>query len=80
MERLCDIVHTITAEEKDPKREIHNYILQYKATPHTTIGKSQVKVLFERKIQPKLPQYYCTSDTKEPKQMHTHHNNKKQAS
>ena len=66
-----------TAEGKDPKRELHNYLLQYRATPRTTLGKSPAGVLFGRKIQTKLPQYHPVSHTKESKGMHTHHNNKK---
>ena len=37
---LCKLVYTAIAEGKDPKRELHNYLLQYRATPHTTLGKS----------------------------------------
>ena len=74
---LCKLVHTATAEGKDPKRELHNYLLQYRATPHTTLGKSPAEVLFTRKIQTKLPQYHPIAHTKESKGMHTHHNNKK---
>ena len=74
---LCKLIHTAIAEGKDPKRELHNYLLQYRATPHTTLGKSPAEVLFRRKIQTKLPQYHPTSHTKESKDMHTHHNNKK---
>ena len=74
---LCKLVHTAIAEGKDPKRELHNYLLQYRATPHTTLGKSPAEVLFGKKIQTKLPQYHPISHTKELKDMHTHHNNKK---
>ena len=74
---LCKLVHTATAEGKDPNRELHNYLLQYRATPHTTLGKSLAEVLFRRKIQTKLPQYHPIAHTKESKGMHTHHNNKK---
>ena len=74
---LCKLVHTAIAEGKDPRRELHNYLLQYRATPHTTLGKSPAEVLFRRKIQIKLPQYNQISHTKESTGMHTHHNNKK---
>ena len=71
---LCKLVHTATAEGKDPKRELHNYLLHYRSAPHTTLGKSPAEVLFRRRTQTKLPQYH--SHTKESKDMHTHHNNK----
>ena len=61
MKLLCKLIHTGFAEGKYPKREFHGYPLQYRATPHTTLGKSQAKVLFRRKIQTKLPQYHPTS-------------------
>ena len=70
---LCKLIHTAITEGKDPKRELHNYLLQYRAT---TLGKSPAEVLFGRKIQTKLPQYHSISHTKELKGMHTHHNNK----
>ena len=74
---LCKLIHTAIVKGKDPKRELHNYFLQYRATPHTTLGKSPAEVLFRRKIQTELPQYHPTSHTKESKDMRTHHNNKK---
>ena len=70
-------MHTAIAEGKDPKRELHNYLLQYRATPHTTLGKLPAEVLFRWKIQTKLPQYHPISHIKESKGMHTHHKNKK---
>ena len=54
MKLLCELVHTAIVEGKDPKRELHNYLLQYRATHHTTLGKSSAEVLFGRKIQTKL--------------------------
>ena len=68
---LCKLVHTTTAKGKDPKRELHNYLLQYRATLHTTMGESLVEVLFGRKFYTKLPQYHPISHTKESKGMHT---------
>ena len=58
---LCKLVHAATAEGKDPKRELHNYFLQCRATPHTTLEKSPAEVLFGRKIQTKLPQHHPIS-------------------
>ena len=51
---LCKLVHTAIAEGKDPKRELHNQLLQYRATPHTTLGKSPAEVWYcsERKYKP----------------------------
>ena len=74
---LCKLVHTATAEGKDPKRELYYGILQYRATPHATLGKSPAEVLFGSKMQTKLPQYHPISHTKGWKGMHPHHNNKK---
>ena len=49
---LCKLVHTAIAERKDPKRELHNYLLQYRATPHTTLGNHQQRYCSEGKYEP----------------------------
>ena len=53
---ICKLVHTAAAEHKDPKRELHNFLLQYRATPHSTTERSPAELLFGRKIKTKLPQ------------------------
>ena len=77
MKLLCKLIHTALAKGKDSKKDLHNYLLRYGATPHSTLGKSPAEVLLGRKIQTKIPQDLPISHTKESKDMRTHHNNKK---
>ena len=37
---ICKLIHTACAEGKDPKAELYKFLLQYRATPHTTTGRS----------------------------------------
>ena len=55
---LCKLLHTAAAEGKDPRREVEKYLLQYRATPHPTTGKSPAEMLYNRKIRTKLPQWF----------------------
>ena len=59
---LCKIIHAAVAEGKNTRSELYNYLLQYRATPHTTTGKSPAEMIFNRKIQTKLPQLYITCE------------------
>ena len=36
---LVKFVHTTIAEGRNPKKELHNYLLNYRATPYSTTGK-----------------------------------------
>ena len=74
---MCKLVHTCIAEGKDPKEELHNYLLQYRATPHCTTGTSPAELLFGRKVQTKLPQISVMEDTKEIKEARERHDRKK---
>ena len=53
---ICKVIHTAVAEHKDPKEELSNFLLQYRATPHSTTERSPAELLFGRKIKTKLPQ------------------------
>ena len=37
---MCKLLHTAVSENKDPKTELYNYLLHYRATPHSTTGRS----------------------------------------
>ena len=55
---ICKLIHTAAAENKDPKEELYTFLLQYRATPHSTTELSPAEMLFGRKINTKLPQVY----------------------
>ena len=75
---LVKFVHTTIAEGGDPKKELHNYLLNYRATPHSTTGKSPSELLFGRKIQSKLPRIYINNiDSMEEKKKQDLHNKQK---
>ena len=43
-------------ENKNWKRAIFKFLLNYRATPHSTTGKSPAELLFNREIHTKLPE------------------------
>ena len=64
---LCKLLHTASVEGKDPRAELYNYLLHYRATPHTTTEKSLAEMLFGRRLQTKLPYVFESSETDEQK-------------
>ena len=52
---LVKMVHTAVTEKKDPRKVVHRYLASYRAAPHKTTGKSPYEMLFNRKMQTKLP-------------------------
>ena len=48
-------IRTAQIEGKDWKRELYRFLLNYRATPHTTTKHSPAKLLFNREIRTKLP-------------------------
>ena len=49
VKQMCKLVHTAVADGKNPKEEVHNFLLQYRATPHSTTEYSPAELLFGRK-------------------------------
>jgi hypothetical protein len=56
MKPLVKAVKSAHHENKDWKREMFKFLLNYRATPHSTTGKSPSELLYNRKIQTKLAQ------------------------
>ena len=79
IKQMCKLVHTAVAEKKNPKEEVHNYLLQYRATPHSTTEYSPAELLFGRRIKTKLPQIAKRQETDKLKRMRQQHDRKKQA-
>ena len=55
MRHLKKIFYTAGMEKVDPYLRINNYLMQFRATPHTTMKKSPAELLFGRKFVTKLP-------------------------
>ena len=53
---LKKAIRVATIEKKNWKEELYNFLLNYRATPHTTTGRTQSELLLSRIIKTKLPQ------------------------
>ena len=56
MKPLTKAIRANHAEGKNWKKELHPFLLNYRATPHCTTGFAPATLLFNRKIKTKLPQ------------------------
>lgn len=74
---LCKFLHTKIIEGQDPKKELQNYLLLYRATPHSSTGKSPAEMLNGRKIKTKLPQVFSSAESQEKQKIRQYHNEKK---
>ena len=62
MKPLTKTVRAARIEDKDWKKELYKFLLNYRATPHTTTGFSPSELLFNRQIKVKLPQVVAVPD------------------
>ena len=74
---MCKLLHTAVSENKDPKTELYNYLLHYRATPHSTTGRSPAELLFNCKLQTKLPQIFTVKECDDLKDMRERHDEKR---
>ena len=75
---LVKMIHAFIADGKDPQKEMSNFLLQYRAAPHTTTEKSPAEMLFQRKIRTKLPfSFNQDEETVSQKQTRKLHDEKK---
>ena len=74
---MCKMLHTAVAEGKDAKEELQKCLMQYRAAPHSTTGKSPAEMLFNRPLKTKLPRVFCTEETSEQKETRARHDEKK---
>ena len=77
VKQLCKLIHTAVADGKDPKRELNGFLLQYRATPHSTTEMSPAEMLFGRKIKTRLPQHYHHKETPTEQATREVHDSKK---
>jgi len=62
MKPLTKALRAAYTEKKNWKKEIYTFLLNYRATPHTTTGFPPSELLFNRKIRTKLPQVAIVTD------------------
>ena len=72
---MVKFIHTTIAEGKNPKNELQNYLLQYRAAPHSSTGISPAEALFNRKLRTRLPQLSSHVDSDVQQQMRVRHDN-----
>lgn len=56
MKPLTKAVRSSNAEGRDWKKDLYRFLLNYRATPHSTTGIAPAELLFNRKIGTKLPE------------------------
>ena len=56
MKPLMKAIRSANVEGNQWKKYLYQFLLNYRATPHTTTGFAPADLLFNRKIQTKLPQ------------------------
>ena len=76
---MCKLMHTAIADRKNPKEEVQNFLLQYRAIPHPTTERSPAELLFGRKLKIKLPRIMRQDDTKEQRSIRKLHDQKRSA-
>jgi hypothetical protein len=55
MKHLKKIFHTAGVEKEDPHLRLNEYLMQHRATPHSTMEKSPAELLFGRRFNTRLP-------------------------
>ncbi|KAK3083972.1 hypothetical protein FSP39_006106 [Pinctada imbricata] len=56
MQPLQKIIKAANIENKNYRQELHQFLRNYRATPHSTTGISPAEILFSRTIKTKLPE------------------------
>ena len=58
------MLHAAYADGQDPEEEVAKYVASYRTTPHTVTGQTPNKLMFNREISSKLPQWTTKSQAK----------------
>ncbi|CAB4036478.1 uncharacterized protein K02A2.6-like, partial [Paramuricea clavata] len=70
MEPMTKAIRAAITEHKNWKKELYSFLLNYRATPHSTTKFSPAELLFNRKIKMKLPNpVHQMQDTVKDKQV-----------
>ena len=62
MKPLTKTIRVARTEQKNWKKELYTFLLNYRATPHSTTGYPPAELLFNRSIRTKLPQTVTVRD------------------
>ena len=73
MSTIVKVTHAALAEKKDPKEELQKFLMMYRATPHSSTGKSPSELLLNRKIRIKVPGIIKEPQAKEHKEAKEKH-------
>ena len=73
MGTIVKVTHAALAEKKDPKEELQKFLMMYRATPHSSTGKSPSELLLNRKIRIKVPGVIKKPECKEHKEAKEKH-------
>ena len=67
MKPLTKAIRSAVIDQRNWRKELNRFLLNYRATPHSTTQLSPARLLFNRDINTKLPQITteCTSDIHE---------------
>ena len=65
MKSIKKVWHCARIEGKNFKQELYKFLRQYRATPHSTTGRSPAEVLFKRTIRTRLPGRFVPEDDPE---------------
>ena len=63
MKPLTKAVRCAQAEGRDWKKNLFRFLLNYRATPHSSTGVTPAELLFKRQIATKLPERVCTPES-----------------
>lgn len=63
MASIVKLTHASLAEGKDPKKEITQWLLNYRNTPHPSTKKTPTELMMNRKVRTKVPVYIPPSTT-----------------
>ena len=55
MSTVVKVTHAALVENKDPREAMQRFLMMYRATPHSTTGKSPSKIIQGRKMRLKVP-------------------------
>ena len=75
---LVKMVHTAVVEKQDPRKVVNRYLAGYRAAPHKTTGKSPYELMFNRKMQTKLPQLSFKVNKELDKEVRSKHDKEKE--
>ena len=62
MKPVTKAIRSARVEGREWKKDLYQFLLNYRATPHSTTGFTPSELLFNRKIRTKLPQMVIGSD------------------